>query len=48
MNCDRLIRFRQQAYQLLQKAKDATWELIDAVLTTRNASWVNYLSFSYV
>src|SRR4028119_1323971 len=37
MNCERLQRFRQQAYQLLGKAKDATFELADAVMTTRHA-----------
>jgi hypothetical protein len=29
--------FRQAAYNLLCKAKDATFELMDAVLLTRNA-----------
>ena len=37
MNCERLQRFRQQAYELLGKAKDATFELADAVMTTRHA-----------
>ncbi|NJR31911.1 MAG: transposase [Chamaesiphon sp. CSU_1_12] len=38
MNCERLQTFRQEAYQLLTKAKDATFELMDAVMTTRHAS----------
>lgn len=37
MNCDRLNSFRQDVYHLLSFAKDATFELMDAVLTTRNA-----------
>lgn len=37
MNCERLQRFRQQAYELLGKAKDATFELADAVMRTRHA-----------
>ena len=35
-NIAQLQRFRQQAYNLLGLAKDATFELMDAVLTTRN------------
>ncbi len=35
-NIAQLQRFRQQAYNLLGGAKDATFELMDAVLTTRN------------
>lgn len=38
MNSERLKDFRQAAYDLLVKAKDATFELMDAVMTTRNAS----------
>lgn len=38
MNSERLKEFRQAAYELLVKAKDATFELMDAVITTRNAS----------
>lgn len=33
----RLKEFRQSAYEYLCKAKDATFELMDAVLLTRNA-----------
>jgi hypothetical protein len=38
MNSERLKDFRQAAYELLVKANDATFELMDAVMTTRNAS----------
>lgn len=38
MNSERLKDFRQAAYDLLVKAKDATFELMDSVMTTRNAS----------
>lgn len=37
MNYKQLRLFRQQVYDLLNFAKDATFELTDAVLTTRNA-----------
>jgi hypothetical protein len=37
MNSERLKDFRQAAYELLVRAKDATFELMDAVMTTRNA-----------
>jgi len=38
MNSERLKEFRQAAYELLIVAKDATFQLMDAVMTTRNAS----------
>jgi predicted NAD/FAD-binding protein len=38
MNSEVLKEFRQAAYELLVKAKDATFELMDAVMTTRNAA----------
>lgn len=38
MNSERLRDFRQAAYELLVKAKDSTFELMDAVMTTRNAA----------
>ena len=38
MNSEALKEFRQAAYDLLVKAKDATFELMDAVMTTRNAA----------
>ena len=34
MNSERLKDFRQAAYDLLVKAKDATFELMDSVMTT--------------
>ena len=36
MNSERLKDFRQAAYELLVRAKDATKELMDSVMTTRN------------
>ena len=38
MNSERLKDFRQAAYDLLVLAKNATFELMDAVMTTRNAA----------
>jgi hypothetical protein len=38
MNSEALKEFRQATYDLLVKAKDATFELMDAVMTTRNAA----------
>ena len=46
MKYDRLIKFRQQAYQKLGKAKDATFELMDALLTTRKADCLAEFSLS--
>jgi hypothetical protein len=46
MNYERLREFRQQADQLLGKAKDAAFELSDAVLTTRNAGCLADFSLS--
>lgn len=37
MKFDKLQEFRQAAYKHLGKAHDATFELTDAILTTRNA-----------
>jgi hypothetical protein len=37
MKSDKLREFRQAAYKLLGKAHDATFELTDAILTTRTA-----------
>src|SRR4028119_112009 len=36
MNSERLKDFRQAAYELLVRAKDTTFELMDSVMTTRN------------
>lgn len=46
MNFEPLQRFRQEIYHLLTKAKDATFELMDAVMTTRHASSVAEFSLS--
>jgi hypothetical protein len=46
MNCERLQAFRQATYKLLSRAKDATFELMDAVMTTRQASSLAEFSLS--
>lgn len=46
MKFDKLQEFRQAAYQHLGKAHDATFELTDAILTTRNAYSLADLSLS--
>jgi hypothetical protein len=46
MKCERLKQFRQETYQLLGKAHDATFELMDSVMTTRNASCLGEFSLS--
>lgn len=54
MKYDRYQKFRQQTYQMLGKAKDSTFELMDSVLkdtaahimTTRNASCLAEFSLS--
>ena len=46
MKYDRYQKFRQQTYQMLGKAKDATFELMDSVMTTRNASCLAEFSLS--
>ena len=43
MNSERLKEFRQAASELLIVAKDATFQLMDAVMTTRNASSLHNL-----
>ena len=48
MNCEGLAKFRQSAYEFLGKAKDATFELMDAVLLTRSVSSFVELSMSPV
>jgi hypothetical protein len=48
MNCERLKRFRQAAYQLLGPAQDATMDLMDAVLVTRSVYSFAELSLSPV
>jgi hypothetical protein len=46
MKCERLKQFRQETYQLLGKAHDATFELMDSILTTRNAYCLGDFSLS--
>jgi hypothetical protein len=46
MNFEPLRSFRQEAHRLLTKAKDATFELMDAVMTTRHASSLAEFSLS--
>jgi len=46
MKFDKLQEFRQAAYKHLGKAHDATFELTDAILTTRNAYSLADLSLS--
>lgn len=46
MEYDRYQKFRQQTYQMLGKAKDATFELMDSVMTTRNVGCLAELSLS--
>ena len=46
MKFDKLQEFRQAAYEYLGKAHDATFELTDAILTTRNAYSLADLSLS--
>jgi hypothetical protein len=46
MNFERLKRFRQEAYELLGQAQDATMDLMDAVLVTRSIYSFAELSLS--
>lgn len=46
MKCERFKQFRQETYSILGKAKDATFELMDSVMTTRNVSCLAELSLS--
>jgi DDE superfamily endonuclease len=46
MKYDRLKTFRQDTYQMLGKANDATFELMDSVMTTRNAGCLAEFSLS--
>ena len=48
MNFEPLRSFRQEVHRLLTKAKDATFELMDAVMTTRQASSLAEFSLSPV
>lgn len=46
MNFEPLRSFRQEVHRLLTKAKDATFELMDAVMTTRHAASLAEFSLS--
>ena len=46
MNFEPLQSFRQEVYRLLSRARDATFELMDAVMTTRQASSIAEFSLS--
>ena len=46
MKLEQLQEFRQLAYQCLGNAKDATFELADAVMTTRHVSCLGDLALS--
>ena len=46
MKYERFQKFRQESYQMLGKAKDATFELIDSVMTTKNVSCLAEFSLS--
>ena len=46
MKFEQLYEFRQQAYECLGKAKDATFELADAVMTTRHVSCLGDLALN--
>ncbi len=46
MKYERYRKFRQETYQMLGKAKDASFELMDSVMTTRNASCLGDFSLS--
>jgi hypothetical protein len=46
MEYDRYQKFRQETYQMLGKAKDATFELMDSVMTTKNVSCLAEFSLS--
>lgn len=48
MSLEKLKQFRTEAYHLLGPAKDTTFELMDAVLLTRNAYSFAELSLSPV
>ena len=42
----RLKNFRHDTYEMLVKSKDATFELMDSIMTTANANSVTELSLS--
>ena len=46
MKYERSQKFRQETYQMLGKAEDATFELMDSIMTTKNASCLAEFSLS--
>ena len=40
MKYDQYQKFRQETYLMLGKAKDAAFELMDSIMTTRNATFL--------
>ena len=46
MEYEQYQKFRQETYQMLGKAKDATFELMDSVMTTKNVSCLAEFSLS--
>ena len=46
MKYERYHKFRQKTYQMLGKAEDATFELMDSIITTKNASCLAEFSLS--
>jgi hypothetical protein len=46
MKCERLRQFRQETYQMLGKAHDATFELMESIMTTPNAGCLGEFSLS--
>jgi hypothetical protein len=46
MKYERYQKFRQETYQMLGKAKDATFELMDSIMTTKNVSCLAEFSLS--
>jgi hypothetical protein len=46
MKCETLREFRQLAYKMLGPAKDATFELMDAVMTTPKANCLTVMALN--
>jgi hypothetical protein len=46
MKCETLREFRQLAYKMLGPAKDATFELMDAVMTTPKANCLTEMALN--
>lgn len=46
MNCEALKEFRQQTYKMLGQAKDATFEVMEAVMTTPKANCLTEMALN--